>query len=68
MSLSVEKHSAADSEFANKLLFIVDSILDIYFGQKKALYQLIVGLLSPLKNMMVLRLSQKFCKLIKLLN
>ena len=32
ISVSVEKHSAADSEFPNKLRFIVDSILDIYFG------------------------------------
>ena len=39
ISVSVEKHSAADLEFANKLGFIVDSILDIYFGQKMTLYQ-----------------------------
>ena len=31
ISVSVEKHSAADSEFPNKLRFIVDSILDIKF-------------------------------------
>ena len=40
ISVSVEKYSAADSEFANKLLFIVDSILDICFGKKKTLYQI----------------------------
>ena len=39
MSISVKKYSKADAEFANKLLFIVDSTLDIYFGQKKTLYQ-----------------------------
>ena len=40
MTFSVELYTPPSSEFASKLLFHIDAILDIYFEKKKILHKM----------------------------
>ena len=41
MTFSVELYTPPSSEFARKLLFNIDAILDVYFAKKKILSYLL---------------------------